>query len=195
MANNRGAYDPRLFLHYPENDPFSDAAQRRLDELIRDFLNTGIAFVNGAGVRDTSIKHRKGGDDLSNGDYDDATFRQEHEAHHNSTVNVNGDDEDEEFESQFSRVDKGKGRDEREGPGLKGLWNSTTQFSPGTSPPGASVNDAASFLTDNGSLEIEGSEMEPGGRDGFFEEAYENEENNELGVEGKQLCTAVEAER
>lgn len=194
MANNRGDYDPRQFLHYPEKDPFSDAAQRRLDGLIKDFLSTGIAFVNGAGLRDIDVVHRKEGSDIPNRQRDDVTH-QEQEAFGNGIVTALGDDEVEEFGSQFSRVDKGKGRDEREGPGLKGLWNSTTQFSPGTSSPGASVDDGASFLTDNGSLELEGSGIDSDDRDGFFEGAYENEQTEELEVDGKHLCIAAEAAR
>ena len=188
MATNRGAYDPRQFLHYPDKDPFSDVAQKRLDELIKDFLNTGIAFANGAGVQSNNAEDLRGRADLSNGDFDDGTH-EEYRAFDDAMVNVSGNEEDEDFESEFSKVDKGKGRDEREGPGLKGLWNSTPRFSPDASPPGPSVDDATSLLSDNGSQGLEENNGGPNDRSGYFEEVYENEELDEGPVgDGKYIC-------
>ncbi|KAF8500034.1 hypothetical protein JB92DRAFT_913548 [Gautieria morchelliformis] len=172
MANNRGIYDHRHFLHYPDKDPFSDAAQRRLDDLVKDILNTGISFFNGAGVRSINTEDSRGKVDLSNRDLDDATH-QEYEALGDATVNLLGNEEDEDFESEFPKVDKGKGRDEREGPGLQGLWNSTGRFSPGPPPARASVDDATSLLSDSDSQDLEESNGEQEDTDGFFEEAYE----------------------
>ena len=188
MATNRGTYDHRQFLHYPDKDPFSEVAQRRLDELINDFLETGIAYANGATVRSVNIQSRTGGVELSDGHLDDAVH-QEYQAIGDATANVSGNEEDEDFESEFSKVDKGKGRDEREGPGLKGLWNSTGRFSPDPSPPELSVDDATSLLSESGSQDPEGSNGIPEHRDEFFE-VYEIEELDE-GVEGygKYHCT------
>jgi hypothetical protein len=56
MSSSRKIYDPNQFLHYPENNPFSDAAQKKLNILIEDFLRTGVVFANGACVRPEHVQ-------------------------------------------------------------------------------------------------------------------------------------------
>jgi hypothetical protein len=179
MATNRGAYDPRQFLHYPDKDPFSDRAQKRLDDLIKDFLHTGIAFANGASLQDITAEERERRAELTyqglNGIVEQ---EQEQEAEDGAAAeDVAVEDEEEEDEDEeFFRVDKGKGRDAREGPGLQGLWGRADRLESGTPGPGTSVDDAISLLSgsDAGDPALNDGEVEDG--EGSYEEAYEDED-------------------
>lgn len=111
MVSSDKSYHPNQFLHYPENNPFSDAAQKRLNGLIEDILRTGVVLVNGVGVdqvdqRQASTEEKQSV--LPNGNstqciFSDIKTRQDEDDE--------DEDEDEEYISEFSKIDKGKGRE------------------------------------------------------------------------------------
>lgn len=176
MATNRGAYDPRQFLHYPDKDPFSEAAQRRLEDLVQDFLQTGIAFANGASLEDITAEKRGRRAELTHHVVTDLTEQEEAVTAVGESAEVADEEEEEEGEDdgeyggEFSRVDKGKARDEREGPGLHGLWSRTDHVEAGKPLLGIIVDDAISLLSDNDS----GNPDLDDGED-LYADAYEHE--------------------
>lgn len=172
MATNRGAYDPRQFLHYPDKNPFSDESQKRLDDLVKDFIRTGVAFANGASVDDLTAEEDIG-TTKSNPHYlnglDEAELESSPEA-------IEGNDavegEGHEHFGGFRRIDKGKGRDEREGPGLPGLWARNNALSSASPPQGVTADDAISLSSGSefGGVAVDDGELED--EDGFYEEGF-----------------------
>ncbi|KAF8526071.1 hypothetical protein BU17DRAFT_83588 [Hysterangium stoloniferum] len=174
MSINNSAYCPELLLHYPETDPFSDAAQERLNNLIQDFLNTGLAFVNGASVEDvretSQIITR-----TQTGASDNIAPRDPAEE-----SNVSEDDDDRYPDYQLKKVDKGKGRDEREGPGVSGLWSYVDQ-SEHPVPLSANGVETINLLSDDdNSDESVHDDVGYEDTDGSFEE-YEDQELHDQG--------------
>ncbi|KIJ51292.1 hypothetical protein M422DRAFT_776572 [Sphaerobolus stellatus SS14] len=144
MSSTEKSRDPDKFLHYPESNPFSEDRQKHLDNLIQDFLHTAYEFANGASVEEARKIKKKTSRPMSIASESPtkvACAFQDEEAVQDRSEEHQEEEEEEEFVSQYSWIDKGKGRE--------------------IYPPqvGASADDAISLISgSNGSADAGGPE-------------------------------------